>query len=69
LEIKNGVWETPGGGRFVGWFMCGDMNAKNSYGGYTRYKTFIVHFEEENPEEVDFSYTDIDCSMLYGERS
>lgn len=65
--IKNGVWATPGGGRFYGWFMCGKLNAKNAYGGFTGYKTFLVYFDPANPAKVDMSYTDADCSWLYGE--
>jgi hypothetical protein len=44
--------------------MCGEMNAKNSYGGYIGYTNFVVHFVENNPKEIDMSYKEADCSML-----
>jgi hypothetical protein len=37
-------WETLGGKKF-GWRVCVDVNAKNSYGGYTGYQTSYFMFQ------------------------
>ena len=33
--------------RWFGWFICGTINAKNSYGGYVGRRPFIVHFHHD----------------------
>ena len=48
--LKNGVWVD---GLVYGWFLCGEVNAKNSVGGYTGYKPFFVHFSTDNPTGID----------------
>jgi hypothetical protein len=42
-------FEHYGSMRYVGWFMCGEVNAKNSYGGYTGFEPFMVWFDPSNP--------------------
>jgi hypothetical protein len=35
-----------------GYFLCGEVNAKNSYGGYTGFKTFMVIFSDASLNAV-----------------
>lgn len=50
--------------------MCGEANAKNSYGGYVGYATFIVFMEKENGtikafgtiDDADLSNAQMMCS-------
>lgn len=44
-EPRNGVVVLGiSGDREIGWFICGTINARNSYGGYAGPKTFLAHF-------------------------
>ena len=51
---------------FNGWAICGEMNGKNSYGGYTGYKPFIVFIEKEITgivnETTDYEILNKNCS-------
>lgn len=59
---------------YRGWFMCGDVNAKNSYGGYTGFSRFVVQFDQFTGMKVveDFADSGNDrlaarmCKELYG---
>jgi hypothetical protein len=35
-----------------GWFMCGELNAKNRMGGYVGYRPFWVYFDPADPLNV-----------------
>jgi hypothetical protein len=39
-----------------GWFMCGSVNAKNSFGGYVGEAWFIAHFDAATGTKVDQAY-------------
>jgi hypothetical protein len=57
-----------------GWFLCGTINAKNSYGGYVGQRAFFVHFAQAIPDVVDDGAMDSGeynivanwCQKLYG---
>jgi hypothetical protein len=50
-ELRNG-WLVIGSARQFGWFMCGTVNAKNSYGGYVGAHAFIAYFDPYAGERV-----------------
>lgn len=59
--------------RLFGWFMCGTVNAKNSFGGYVGAKTFFAHFDPNNPNNlavgtIDNKYGTVAewCRRIYG---
>lgn len=39
LQVRNPVYKAKGAST---WIMCGEYNAKNSYGGYTGFKRFMA---------------------------
>ncbi len=43
---------TLSGVRQFGWFICGDVNAKNRMGAYTGYKPFLAYFSPSAPDTV-----------------
>lgn len=47
----NGYYSSLGDG-YHGWFACGQMNAKNRFGGYVGYRTFWVYFDPRDPTRV-----------------
>ncbi len=57
-----------------GWFMCGTINAKNSFGGYTGAQPFLAYFNPSTTDQVNDGTVDADehniigntCSGLYG---
>lgn len=63
-------FEHYGSTRYVGWFMCGEVNAKNSYGGYTGFEPFMVYFDPVDPTAASDGWIgDIVggwCRGLYG---
>jgi hypothetical protein len=76
LSPVNGVMVMSpllGGSRAVGWFICGTVNAKNSFGGYTGESTFFAYFDPTNSSVVkdgaidDDKYSIVDgwCRKLY----
>jgi len=38
--------------RKFGWFMCGKINSKNSYGGYVGERSFISYFDPKNGDKI-----------------
>ncbi len=61
----------------AGWFMCGTVNSKNSYGGYTGQLPFFAYFEPTSGSSVQEGdidnpgWGDVDdslgwCKQLYG---
>ena len=61
LPLTNGVVIMVGKHK-AGWFMCGTVNSKNSFGGYAGLSVFIVHFDqsevEGGPNKVDYGAID-----------
>ncbi len=68
---------TMGNIREFGWFMCGEVNAKNRMGGYVGYRPFLVYFDPTDPNKVrdgsidsggddDLHMTANWCRGLYG---
>jgi hypothetical protein len=71
LNARGGQdFEHFGSTRRAGWFMCGQVNAKNSYGGYTGFEPFMVYFSPADPSIVTDGWIgDIVgdwCRGLYG---
>ena len=52
--VQNGVLVYTNEKHESGWCMCGDINAENSYGGYTGYDLFLVRFSPQNGNMVEF---------------
>jgi hypothetical protein len=59
-----------------GWYVCGRVNARNSFGGYPGETAFLAHFDAATGEAVDEGYikdikTDVDvlsaCDRFYSE--
>lgn len=51
LELRNS-YHIGRGYRKFGWFMCGKVNARNSYGAYSGTKTFMAYFDPQNGSKV-----------------
>lgn len=54
-----------GSAREFGWFLCGEVNAKNRMGGYTGYYTFFAHFSPTRRDVVIDGTTDDGTSDLH----
>lgn len=78
MPMQNGYVDLGGpltsGKREVGWFVCGTVNAKNSYGGYVGQRVFMTHFNRITVDSVDdgaidsgeYSIVSRWCQSLYG---
>lgn len=61
--------------RQFGWFMCGTVNAKNSYGGYTGGRVFLAYFDPYSSDHVrdgsvdsgQYSIVTNWCRGIYGQ--
>lgn len=49
---RRGVLDLSGGRAWAGVFMCGAVNARNSYGGYTGHQTFLAYFDPTTADRV-----------------
>jgi hypothetical protein len=60
--------------RLFGWFMCGTVNAKNSFGGYSGSSTFFAYFDPNKSNSVAVGNFDSGqynivadwCKQIYG---
>lgn len=73
MPVVNGI-ARMGSLTMKGWFMCGTINAKNSFGGYTGAEPFLAYFEPSTTDQISQGTVDADqyniigniCSGLYG---
>ena len=54
LELKNSYFIEPRGSgtRKFGWFLCGVVNARNSYGAYVGNRMFMAYFDPKDGTRV-----------------
>ena len=64
FHAQKGWYQPPFGKRYFGWWTCGLVNAKNSFGGYTGFGYFLAVYNggrvvyvnlEEKGESVDWT--------------
>jgi hypothetical protein len=60
-------WLASGSLRRFGWFMCGTVNAKNSYGGYTGQHMFLAYFEPSIADRVQEATIDSGRYVIVGD--
>lgn len=52
LVTSNDNVYLPDNFRYFGVFVCGEVNAKNTYGGYTGYHYFALLLNKDNPAKI-----------------
>lgn len=56
-----------GDGHLFGWGTCGEINAKNSYGGYTGFQRYFYFFQENKMVYSQRDEMNIYCSNGFNE--